>query len=84
MWAASAAKHGIPQDEAVYAIAHAEWFVESFGYPRIGDQSPSPFIGPSRYGNLEVLAIITPPQQAWVFHVMRLRESTARAAGYVV
>jgi len=82
MWAASAAKHGIPQNEALYAIANAELFVESFGRPRVGDQSPSLFIGPSRFGTLEVLTIITPPREIWIFHVMALRESTARASGY--
>jgi hypothetical protein len=81
-WAESAAKHRIPRDEALYAIAHAELFIESFGQPRIGDQSPSLFIGPSRYGTLEVLAVITPPREIWVFHVMPLRETTAEAAGY--
>jgi hypothetical protein len=83
MWADSAAKHGIPHDEALYAIAHAEKFVESFGRPRVGGRAPSLFIGPSRHGTLEVLAIVTPPREVWVFHVMRLRESTARAAEYV-
>lgn len=82
-WAESAAKHRIPRDEALYAIAHAELFVESFGQARIGDHAPSLFIGPSRYGTLEVLAVITPPRDIWVFHVMPLRESTAKAAGYV-
>ncbi len=81
-WADSAAKHGIPRDEALYAIAHAELFVESFGQPRVGDQAPSLFIGPSRYGTIEVLAVVTPPRDVWVFHVMPLRERTARAAGY--
>jgi len=72
-WAESAAKHRIPRDEALYAIAHADLFIESFGQARIGDRAPSLFIGPSRYGTLEI----------WVFHVMSLRESTAKAAGYV-
>lgn len=82
-WADSAAKHRIPRDEALYAIAHAELFIESFGQPRRGDLAPSLFIGPSRYGTLEVLVVITPPRDIWVFHVMPLRASTARAAGYV-
>jgi len=82
-WADSSAKHGIPRDETLYAIAHAELFVESFGQPRWGDHTPSLFIGPSRFGTLEVLAVVEPPREIWVFHVMPLRESTARAAGYV-
>ena len=81
-WAESAAKHQIPRDEALYAIAHAELFIESFGQPRTGDRAPSLFIGPSRYGTLEVLAVITPPREIWVFHVMLLRAGTARVAGY--
>ena len=81
-WAESAAKHRIPRDEALYAIAHAELFVESFGQARIGDHAPSLFIGPSRYGTLEVLAVITPPREIWVFHVMPLRASTAEVAGH--
>ena len=82
-WAESAAKHRIPRDEALYAIAHADLFIESFGQARIGDRAPSLFIGPSRYGTLEVLVVITSPREIWVFHVMSLRESPAKAAGYV-
>ena len=81
-WAESAAKHRIPRDEALYAIAHAELFIESVGQARIGDRAPSLFIGPSRYGTLEVLAVITPPREIWVFHVMPLRASTAEVAGH--
>lgn len=80
-WADSASKHGISRDEVLYAIAHAELFVESFGQPRVDGQSPSLFIGPSRHGTLEVLVIISPPRDLWIFHAMRLRESTAMAAG---
>ena len=81
-WADSAAKHRIPRDEALYAIAHAELYIESFGPLRVGDQAPSLFIGPSRYGTLEVLAVITPPREIWVFHVMPLRATTAKVARY--
>jgi len=81
-WAESAAKHQIPRDEALYAITHAELFIESFGQARVGDRPPSLFIGPSRHGTLEVLAVITPPREIWVFHVMSLRASTAKVAGY--
>lgn len=82
-WADSASRHGISRDEVLYAIAHAELFIESFGQPREGGQSPSLFIGPSRHGTLEALVIITPPRDLWIFHVMRLREGTAATAGYV-
>jgi hypothetical protein len=81
-WSPSADQHGIDRDEALYAMAHADWVVREFGRPRAGDLAPTLFIGPSRYGTLEVLAELTPPDRIWVFHVMRLRESTRLAAGY--
>lgn len=81
-WADSADKHEIPRDEALYAMGHAHRVVQAFGEPRVGDVLPTLFIGPSRYGTLEVLAVIRPPADVRIFHVMRLRESTRLAAGY--
>lgn len=81
-WADSAGKHGIPREEALYAMARPHHVVKAFGQPRIGTVAPTLFIGPSRFGTLEVLAVITPPGGIWIFHVMRLRESTRTAAGY--
>ena len=34
---------------------------------------PTLFIGPSRFGTLEVLAVIRPPADVHIFHVMPLR-----------
>jgi hypothetical protein len=81
-WADSADEHEIPHDEALYAMSHAVMVVREFGEPRVAGLAPTLFIGPSRYGTLEVLADITPPDRVWIFHVMRLRESTRLAAGY--
>lgn len=82
-WAASAAKHGIPRDEALYAIAHAHGWYDDFGDPRPPhDAAPRLYIGPSRFGTLEVLVEITPPADVRVFHVLPLRQSTAAAVGF--
>ncbi|MEU4387602.1 hypothetical protein [Promicromonospora sp. NPDC023805] len=82
-WAPSADKHGIPHDEALYAMLHAEAVYEDFEPPREGFQSsPTLYIGPSRYGTLEVMVTVTPPSGINVFHVMRLRESTRLSVGF--
>lgn len=81
-WAESAGKHGIPRDEVLYAIANAQHVVAEFGQPRVGGEPVTLFIGPSRMGTLEVLVVIRPPQELWVFHAMRLRATTAQAAMY--
>lgn len=82
-WAQSADKHGIPHDEALYAMLHAEAVYEDFEPPRTGFQaSPTLYIGPSRYGTLEVMVTVTPPSGITVFHVMRLRESTRLSVGF--
>lgn len=66
----------------MWAMAHADMAVRSFGPLRAGEIAPTLFIGPSRFGTLEVLAEVTPPDRVWIFHVMRLRESTGLAAGF--
>lgn len=81
-WAESADKHGVPHDEALYAMSHAHHVVREFRVPRVGGAAPTLFIGPSRYGTLELLATITPPDGVHIFRVMTLRESTRTAAGY--
>ncbi|MEV7973998.1 hypothetical protein [Cellulomonas sp. NPDC089187] len=82
-WAESAEKRGIPRDEVLYAIAHAHAMYEDFGEPRPPHQrSPRLYIGPSRYGTLEILVEITPPAEVLIFHVMPLRVSTSQAVGY--
>ena len=82
-WAPSASKHGIPHDEALYAMLHAEAVYEDFEPPREGFQtSPTLYIGPSRFGTLEVMVTVVPPSGINVFHVMRLRASTRLSVGF--
>lgn len=82
-WSESADKHGISRDEALYAMSHAHAVYPDFQTPRGGfDRAPTLFIGPSRDGTLEVIVIITPPADVYIFHVMVLRESTRDAVGY--
>lgn len=81
-WTQSADKHGIPHDEVLYAMSHATKVVREFGTPRVGTTAPTLFIGPSRYGTLEVLAVITPPASVRIFHAMPLRETTRIAVKY--
>lgn len=81
-WADSADKHEIPHNEALYAMSHPHHVVKQFGEPRVGDVPPTLFIGPSRFGTLEVIAVIRPPGDVHIFHVMPLRESTRISAGY--
>ncbi|PZS30876.1 MAG: hypothetical protein DLM58_12920 [Pseudonocardiales bacterium] len=81
-WTDSADDHGIPHNEALYAMSQPHHVVKEFGEPRVGDIPPTLFVGPSRFGTLEVLAVIRPPADVRIFHVMRLRESTRISAGY--
>jgi hypothetical protein len=81
-WSDSADRHGILHDEALYSMSHPHHVVTGFGQPRVGDVPPTLFIGPSRFGTLEVLAVIRPPGDVHIFHVMQLRESTRIVAGY--
>jgi hypothetical protein len=82
-WAESADRHGIPHEEALYAMSHVHAAYPDFQAPRGGfKRSPTLFIGPSRYGTLEVIAIVTPPADVHIFHVMTLRESTRNKVGY--
>jgi hypothetical protein len=71
-----------PAAELSEQARHAQHVVTGFGEPRVGDVPPTPFIGPSRFGTLEVLAVVRPPGGVHIFHVMQLRESTRIAAGY--
>ena len=82
-WSQSADKHNIPRDEALYAMSHAHAIFPNFQAARGGrNRSPTLFIGPSRYGTLEVIAIVTPPTDVHIFHVMPLRESTRKSVDY--
>ncbi len=40
-WTASAEKHGIPHNEALYAMSHPHHVVKQFGAPRVGDVPPT-------------------------------------------
>jgi hypothetical protein len=59
-------------------MSHPHVVIRAFGEPRGGMTAPTLFVGPSRFGTLEVLADVTPPADVWIFHVMRLRESTRK------
>jgi hypothetical protein len=62
-------------------MSHAHAIFPTFQATRGGfNRSPTLFIGPSRYGTLEVIAIVTPPADVHIFHVMALRESTRKVS----
>lgn len=74
-WLPSADRHGIPRDEALYAMTHAT-VSETWPPARDGRATPPTlFIGPSRYGEIEVIAQVEKPHVV-IFHVMRVRQST--------
>ncbi len=81
-WADSADEHGIPHDEVLWAILHPHLMVANFKEARRPGPSPTLFVGPSRFGTLEVLVGVEPGRGVRVFHAMRLREYTRQAAGY--
>jgi len=82
-WSSAADKHGIPREEALYAMTRPHDVYDPYGQVRPGQsKAPTLFIGPSRFGTLEVLAMRTPPGGFFVFHVMLLRASTAASVGY--
>ncbi len=75
-WTDSANKHGIPREDALNAILHQLYHVERFDEPRVtGGSRPDLFIGPSRDRRMivEVMAIITEPDDILDFHVMEAR-----------
>ena len=77
-WSESAAKHGVPREDALHAIANAVYVEEEFDDPRPpSNVRPHLFIGlPRRRGVplLEVMAEIRPPRGLHIFHVMPARE----------
>jgi hypothetical protein len=84
-WASSADKHGITHEETLYAIGHAVHLATEFDEPRVpGTASPALYIGPAGpCGQLiEVLVVLTPPRDLFVFHSMPLRQLTAERADY--
>jgi len=58
--------------------------VDPYGRERSGgSRPPALYIGPSRYGTLEILVVHDRARrELFIFHVMRLRISTALAVGY--
>ncbi len=74
-WTPSADKHGIPRDEVLYAMSNAtierQWPPARKGRAIV----PRLYIGPSRFGALEVLAEVGDGSVV-IFHAMRLRAST--------
>lgn len=76
-WTASASKHGADREDALNAILHQIYHVEQFDEPRVDPGTrPDLFIGPARDGLriLEVMAVITPPNDLLIFHVMEARQ----------
>ncbi|XAS69873.1 hypothetical protein V3C33_20800 (plasmid) [Micrococcaceae bacterium Sec5.7] len=77
-WTDSADKHGIDREDALNAILHQIYHVEQFDEPRVDTGArPDLFIGPTRDRRmmLEVMAVITPPNDILVFHVMEARRN---------
>jgi len=82
-WTRSAARHGVAQEDALHAILNHRYRVEDFDEPRAGSFGrPDLFIGPPRDGSvlLEVKAVITPPDDFVIFHVMEARAKILRIA----
>lgn len=75
-WANSADKHGVPNQQALFAIVNAMFVAEEFDEPRMpGGARPTLYIGPSRLGGplLEVMVEKTPPRDLFIFHAMKAR-----------
>ena len=76
-WADSADKHGIDREDALHAMMNAYYVEQDFDEPRPpANQRPTLYIGPPRQIGgplLEVMAVLTPPRDVFVFHVMVAR-----------
>ncbi|WP_434181431.1 hypothetical protein RI685_16470 (plasmid) [Clavibacter michiganensis] len=73
-WTSSAGKHGIPRDDALYAIGHAEGAKQIDGHP---GEVTTVYVGhphgqTDRY--IEVIAAMRPPRTVTIFHVMPLSD----------
>lgn len=77
----SADEHDIPHDEVMYAMLHGARY-EDWEDPRPPHEPATLWIGPSRFGTLEVIAEKIHPATLKVFHVMPLRQTTAIKVGY--
>lgn len=73
-WKSSAGRHGVPREDAVYAIAHHEVSAEINGEP--GETTMvcigHPHSRTDRY--LEVIAVLRPPHSIEILHVMSLTD----------
>lgn len=78
---ASAERHGVTADEIRTVIAYAMVTVSIAA--RMDGAQPQLFIGPAANNEpwIEVIADLSDPQVATVFHAMMLRRSTAATAG---
>ncbi len=76
-WADSADKHGIDREDALHAMTNAYYVEQEFDEPRPpANLRPTLYIGPPRQLGgplLEVMAVLTPPRDLFVFHVMEAR-----------
>ncbi len=76
-WADSAGKHGIDHEDALHAMMNAYYVEQEFDEPRPpANQRPTLYIGPPRQLGgplLEVMAVLTPPRDVFVFHIMVAR-----------
>jgi len=81
-WTSSADKHGISQEEVLYAMTHWHYYLPEFDEPRVGGRRPDLYIGPTRLGGplLEVMVTRIPPRDLEIFHVMPLRDKIRRRA----
>ncbi|NMR28194.1 hypothetical protein [Crystallibacter degradans] len=82
-WTESAGKHGIDRSDALHAILNQIYHIGQFDEPRVGNsRRPDLFIGPSKDRSmiLEVMAVITPPDDILVFHVMEARRKIVEIA----
>ena len=79
--APSAGKHGVTAEDILTVLTRPVHRVDQFDR---GPGGPTTlFIGLSCTGRmLEVLALITPPADVFVFHAMLLRPETAARAGF--
>lgn len=73
-WKSSADRHGVPREDAAYAIAHHEISAEINAEP---GETTMVYIGhphgqTDRY--IEVIAVLRPPRTIEIFHVMPLTD----------
>jgi hypothetical protein len=73
-WTASADKHGIPREDALYAIANAVGSEEVHG---LSGEVTTVYVGhphPHTARHIEVIAAAIPPRRLRIFHVSELTD----------